>query len=146
MSPGVWRPELAVCVSASSNATLVIPSNTLWYGTYRINVTVSAASATGGSTTPLPVTLDTSAPSTTYLTIVPSPLVANIKEFDANETISLDLSASGDPDVAPGNDTGLQMYLFCYPQKSASVYSGLSLAQMLKSATSIAVNRSVKFD
>jgi hypothetical protein len=66
------------------------------------------------------ITLDTSAPSTTYLTIVPSPLVANIKEFDANETIALDLSASGDPDVAPGNDTGLQMYLFCYPQKSAS--------------------------
>jgi REJ domain len=136
---------LSVCVSASPNSTLVIPSNTLWYGTYRINTTVYAASpSVGGSTTLLPVVLDTSAPSTTYLTVTPSPLVAAINKLITNETISLDLSASGDPDVAHGNDTGLNLYLFCYPQKKASTYSGLTLNQMLQSATSLANNRLVK--
>lgn len=145
---GSWRPELSVCVSASSSdATLVIPSNTLWYGTYRINVTVSAS--TDGSILHLPASLDRSAPSTTYLTVVPTPLVANVTvigdstEFYSNATVSLDMSSSGDPDVTTGNTTGYKMYVFCYPQQNQSAYGAMSLNQKLASATNISSNRCI---
>jgi len=61
MSDGQWRPELAICTSSSSSRQLVIPANTLWYMTYRINVTATVS--LDGRTT---ASLDRSAPADTY--------------------------------------------------------------------------------
>jgi len=36
---GEWRPELEACLLESHSPDLIIPSNTLWYGTYRLSVT-----------------------------------------------------------------------------------------------------------
>ena len=59
MSDGQWRPELSVCAKNCPDSNLVIPSNTLWCGTYRINVTVSVGVNCKASST------DRSAPATT---------------------------------------------------------------------------------
>ena len=62
MKTGQWRPELSVCTSSSCSPDLLIPRNTLWYGTYRVNVTVSTGVECA------PASLDRSAPATTYVT------------------------------------------------------------------------------
>jgi hypothetical protein len=137
---------LTVCLSGSTSSSLVIPSNTLWYGTYRINVTASLSNGLSGSSL-LPATLDASAPATTYLTVYPTPLNASIvvvgdtNDFSANDTVTLDLTASGDRDVVRGNATGMHLYLFCYSQNATATYDGLSLSQLLALASSLGNNR-----
>lgn len=59
-----WRPELEVCSSSSPNPDLFIRGNTLWYGTYRINASVTVAV---NSTT---ASLARSPPATTATTFV----------------------------------------------------------------------------
>lgn len=140
-----WRPELSVCVSASSNSTLVIPPNTLWYGVYRVNVT--AMMTLGQSTQSLPATLAVSDPATTYLQVTPTPLISDIRtvggtiEFSGNDTVSLDMSKTRDPDVAVGNVTGMHVYLFCYPQKAKDLYATKSFEELISLATNLANNR-----
>ena len=148
-STNQWRPELSVCVSASSvNSTLIIPPNTLWYGTYRVNVTVSASSDSTPAALPASVAL--SSPVSTHLTVVPTPLVATVvvtagkTDFYANETVSLDMSGSRDPDVtSSSNTTGMKLYLFCHPQQTATKYATMTFDQKLAAAQSIATNKLV---
>jgi len=111
------------------------------------------SASVGGATLPsLPVSLDRSPPSTTYLTVVPTPLVANVTviggdlvsgvvQFYSNITVSLDMSSSGDPDVAPRNATGYSMYVFCYPQQNQSTYGTKSLNDLLALAKNLTSNR-----
>lgn len=139
-----WRPELSVCMEASSNPMLTIRSNTLWYGTYRVNVSVSVKSSVAAND---PLSTDLSSPATTYLFITPSPLVASViseggqTSFGSNESPALNLSMSHDPDVDFDNSTGIHRYLFCYPQASTAQYSSASINQLLEQATCIANNR-----
>jgi len=148
-----WRPELRVCASDMSRSSLSIPPNTLWYGMYRVNLTVivNAASSSSSSnivrrsTSTAQQTVIKSAAMTTYLSVAPSPLIATIANSDQvnfvmSQILNIDLSQSGDPDVIISNKSGMNMYLFCYTGSQSSQFAGLTLAQMLNQSTFVAQN------
>jgi len=139
MSDGHWRPELSVCTSSSSSPELVVPANTLWYKTYRINVT---ATVTVNSNT---ASLERSSPATTYLAVQPCPLVASLDcdetNYDRPVTINLNMTASRDPDVIATNTSGIRLEVYCYPASAAERYERLNADQMHNVANSIANNR-----
>ncbi|KAK2152744.1 hypothetical protein LSH36_320g04043, partial [Paralvinella palmiformis] len=227
---GNWRPELEVCESEMAESTLTIPGNTLWYGTYKLTVTMTFRSlnmisrkrrgtaqnetslqtsphATDDAVTPTSrVTMDItgsetvielieptqkspkkkskrppdpyeeilelhkqwegerqqiivglsstrattiqSASRSTYLKIVPSPLVADVdgwsteemNNFVVSDVIKANLSASHDPDVEFGNKTGITMHLFCYVQSSESRHANRTLAELVAESMVLSTN------
>ena len=106
-----WKPERQVCESGSFKNDFTIPSNTLWYGIYRLNVSVVAVQF-GVSTT------SHSSMMSIFLKVVSSPLVAEItsdkNNFYSNfDLVRLNLSTSHDPDVKAGNLTGMRFVVVC---------------------------------
>lgn len=144
MPGGQWRPELAVCPNCiASCPELVVAGNTLWYGTYRVNVTVTVSVNSAAAS------LVRSAPATTFLTVRPSPLHASVANatgspnFKRSDTINLNMTGSRDPDVVASNKSGIQVRLFCYPQSAAATYETLNAEQMQATATIVANNTCV---
>ena len=91
MSDGQWRPELSVCPDCVDVGCvdLSVAGNTLWYGTYRINVTVTASCS--GT-----LLLGHSTQASTYLTVVRSQLVPSIvtraPNFQTSDTVNLNVT------------------------------------------------------
>lgn len=142
MSDGSWRPELRVCASNIRNDALIVSGNTLWYGTYRLNVTMLVGVLSGSTLSP---TRTRSMPASTYLRVKPTPLVATIansdlKDFSFTDVVTINVNGSNDPDVDPGNKTGLSLFLFCYTSQTSSTYKSLTLSQMRDKATEIGTN------
>ena len=142
MSDGGWRPELSVCASNMRSAALIVSGNSLWYGTYRLNVTLLVDALSGSTLSP---TKTRSIPASTYLRVRPTPLVAmiadsDVKDFSITDVVTINMNGSRDPDVDPGNRTGLHLFLFCYTSQTSSTYKSLNLSQMLDKATEIGIN------
>lgn len=131
----LWKPELQICESGSSRNIFTIPANTLWYGTYRLNVSVVV------SQTAVPTTAHSSMVPV-FLKIVPTSLVAVItsdkENFYSNfDLIRLNLSKSSDPDVTTGNITGLSYVVVC---SYADAYNQLTLDEVKQKGTLLTKN------
>ena len=227
---GQWRPELDVCETEMPESALTIPGNTLWYGTYRLSVTMTLRTIHMASRrkrsmfisndTESDSTFEDSDPTvnydtlrieshdatvekvkpteespkptfkkrvyvdpyeeilklhkirederqlvieelsatrgttllsetkTTYLKIVKSPLVADIKDwsvdivtnFVKSDVIKANISVAHDPDVPLANKTGMTMHFFCYVGKSEVRHKYQTLDELLTESVMLATN------
>ena len=93
-------------------------------------------------------TMIRSASKSTYLNIVPSPLVADIEgwltgevnNFVVSDVIKANLSVSHDPDVDWGNKTGLTMHFFCYVQSAEQKHANRTLAELIQDSVMLSTN------
>ena len=136
---GVWKPELQVCASGSFSNLLTIPPNTLWYGTYRLDVSVIA-------TQDGVPTISHSAHQSIFLKVNPTPLVALITSDKSNfysnfDLIRLNLSRSHDPDVTSGNLTGMSYTVVCSYVKGGSA---VTLERVEAEGVKVASNSQVR--
>lgn len=173
-----WRPELAVCQNEIESDMLVIHPNTLWYGSYKLTTRSSIRTAASRKrrdtyvdamldVNPVemfaekeifePVlvlddtegTLLTSDMAVSYLHIIPTPLVAHIRDEEKVHKdvvrwtpVTVDMSNSYDPDVPAGknNKTGMTFHLFCYQKRFAEVVATKTFEQLLEESSKVANN------
>ena len=121
-----WRPELEICITEASDSLLNIDVNTLWYGTYRLQVTASFRAEVNRKKRELALadhslaTLAETRSEYVYLEVIPSPLVAAIQHGDEKrdltlwDIINVNMTPSYDPDVLHRNKSGMSFHLFCY--------------------------------
>lgn len=153
----LWRPELQICESLVSSPDLVIPSNSLWYGLYRIRATAGvrnieqvrtrrSVNGTGSSlegSVPSLITADVDV----YLRVDKSPLVADLanstKKQDnfINIPVTIKADDSYDPDVNDRvNKTGMTGAIICYRDSKTVAMSKLSSAKVLEQGRLVAQN------
>ena len=140
MTDNSWRPELQVCATDVPDTTYTVLKNTLWYGIYRINVSFILNTTIANSM--VSTLIKPEQPASTYVSIIPSPLIASISHeskdyYSVWDTINLNLTDSYDPDTVNSNHTGMNFSLFCYTH---SKYSNLTLDEMISQAQSVAEN------
>ena len=151
VSSEVWRPELEVCSAQLASPNFTIPGNSLWYGDYKLTVTLgmsvkdnAPAKKKREAQNEVDLTGYTSSVKTAqkdmYIKVVPSQLNAsfanNGEKIDIPKfnVLKLDISGSFDPDVPLGqaNKTGMWAEVVCYPEGRAAEFQDLSHEEILR--------------
>ncbi len=130
-----WRTELEVCATQLGSKDFLMPGNTLWYGTYKLTVTLgmSIKDNTRRSRRQTQNEVDLkgyqpmlkTATQDMYIEVVPSELNASFAgdgtliDIPKFNVLKLDVSSSYDPDVPQSNKTGMWAEVICYSDSRA---------------------------